>query len=66
MGKVWAIDAIALFSQPNWTLLTVFQVGFGEIIFLKRLNVRNSNSWFLEILNGFSSRLAFIQANIFS
>ena len=55
MGKVWAIDAIALFSQQNWTPLTVFHAGFGEITFLKWYNVSNLNSWFLEILNGFSS-----------
>ena len=23
MGKVWAVDAIALFSQQDWTPLTV-------------------------------------------
>ena len=23
MGKVWAVDAIALFSRQNWTPLTV-------------------------------------------
>ena len=42
MGKVWAIDAIALFSQQNWIPLTVFHAGFGEIIFLKWRNDSNS------------------------
>ena len=46
MGKVWAIDDIASFSQQNWTPLTVLHAGFGDIIFLKRRNVSNSNSLF--------------------
>ena len=49
MGKVWAIDAIALFSQQNWIPLTVFHAGFEEIIFLKWRNVSNS-------IGSFSSR----------
>ena len=39
----------------NKSGLRLFHAGFGEIIFLKWHNVSNSNSWFLEILNGFSA-----------
>ena len=53
MGKVWAVDAIALFSQQNWTPLTV-PLGFWRDKILKWRNVNSLNSWFLAILNGFS------------
>ena len=66
MGKVWVVDAIALhFSTelgPNDCSMRVLK---KQINILKWHDVSNSNSWFLAILNGFSRRFAFIQANIF-
>ena len=66
MGKLWAVDAIALFSQQNWTPLTV-PCGFWRDYIFKvtqckqfEFLVFRNNKWV------FRRRFAFIQANIFS
>ena len=57
MGEVWLVDAIAL----NYSMelnSTNCSMGFGEICFLRWCNLKNSNFWFLIILNGFSESLS--------
>ena len=57
MGKVWLVDAIALNCSMELDS-TNYSMGFREICFLRWCNFKNSNSWFLIILNGFSESLS--------